>query len=372
MRLAVYIAAESKKPAYMKNVLFILIILACSNFAMATEQMPDYLYYENKKLALHTGWGHPSPLQTYYSQNNLDYPFAMLSTANYRGHVAIWKIVDNKLYLKEIKIREELYTPKEYNISSKADSLNRNNSVFADWFSGMITCREKENSYYFYVRYGEVLNIQILSKKDYKKISKITEKDTSNHKLMDKYYMLVLNDNYISYYFRLNEEDDIIINSKKGRFTAVSGYSPILEFFSNDHMKWPYNWENFEKNGAPNCRWSVSDNNIYLDEIYLHSGTGFYEIRKDSIKLEDIFSYEVSNNTVFASWLNGVYTIKHGAEKEDPIFPALKKFTPTEFVYLRIENGVIIESYTVPGSFDFRDISEDIEPGLKRILDELK
>ena len=356
----------------MKKIVFTLIILACSNFVMATEQMPDYLYYNNKKLTLDTGWGYPSPLETYYRQNNLDYPFAMLSTANYRGHIATWEIIDDKLYLKEIKIREEIHTPKEYNINSKTDSLNYNNSVFADWFSGMITCQENNNLYCFYVRYGEVLNTQILSEEDYTKIEQITVKDTSDYELMNKYYMLILNDNYISYYFRLNEEDNIDVEGRNGRFVAKSGHSTILEFFSNDHMKWPYNWENFEKNGAPNCKWSISDNNIYLNEIQLYSGSGFFEIRKDSVNLEDIFSDKVSNDKVFAHWLNGIYVIKYGTEKENPLLTAFKEFTPTEFEYLRIENGVIIESYTVPSDFDFRNISEDIEPGLKQILNEFK
>ena len=358
----------------MKKVFFILLVLLCSNFAMATEQMPDYLYYKNKKLDLHTGWGHLSPLQTYYSQNNLDYPFTVLSTANYRGHVATWEIIDDKLYLKEIEIGEELHTPEKYNIKSKVDSLNHNDYVFADWFSGMINCQEDEDeySYYFYVRYGEVIDIQILSEKDYEKIENITEKDTSNHKLMEKCYMLILNENYISYYFRLSEEDNIIINGKTARFKALSGYSPILEFFSNDHMKWPYNWENFEKNGAPNCKWSIIDNNIYLNEIQLYSGTGFYEIMKDSIDLKDIFDENVFDNKVFANWLNGIYIIKHGTEKEDGILPAFKEFTPTEFVYLRVKNGVIIESHAVPSNFDFDNIPNDIDPKLKQILEDLK
>jgi len=72
------------------NILFTLIIN--SILLNATEQVPDYLHFKGLKLTLSTGWGHPSPLQTYYSQNNIDYPFTMLSTANYRGHVAIWEI----------------------------------------------------------------------------------------------------------------------------------------------------------------------------------------------------------------------------------------------------------------------------------------
>lgn len=355
----------------MKNTILILPILVCTNLIHATEQVPDYLYYKNKKLTLNTGWGHPSPLQTYYYQNNIDYPFVMLSTANYRGHVAIWEIKNDKLFLKEIRINQDTYKPEKYNVKSKSDSVDRDGEVFADWFSGVIEC-QSDDSYYFYVRYGEVLNTQIITQKDYQKISKISEKDTSNHDLMDKYLMLVLNQNYISYYFRLSKEDTVIVDKKGGYFIGQSGYSPILEYFSNDHMRWPYNWENFKKNGAPNCIWIINENKVFLDKIRLYSGTGFYEIIKDTVNIETLFINKIENEKVFADWLNGIYIIKYGTENADDLFPAYKEFKPTEYTYLRINNGLIMESYTIPSDFNFKNIPEDTEPGLKKILDELK
>lgn len=367
----------------MKKIIVILIALICSNFANATEQAPDYLYYNGKKLTLHTGWGHPSPLQVYYYQNDIEYPFEVLSTGNYRGHVAIWEIIDDKLYLKEITIEKfsfdekkgynseiNSFLPKEYHVKSKNIESNKGDTIFADWFSGMITCQDDEISYYFYVRYGEVKNIQTLSKKDYEKIREISEKDTSNNELIDKYSMLVLNENYISYYFRLYENDEILLNNKSGRFKNKSGYSPLLEFYSNDHMKFPYNWENSEKNGAPNCKWSITDNEIYLEEVHLYSGLGFYEIEKDSIGLNSLFEDNISNNKVFANWLNGIYLIEYGAEKEHEF--GYKEFTATEYVYFRVKEGVIQELYTVSSDFNFRNIPEDTDPKLKQILDEFR
>ena len=356
----------------MKKVIVILIFLTCSNLVKATEQMPDYLYYNGKKLTLHTSWGHPSPLQTYYYQNNLEYPFSFWSTANYRGHIATWEIVDDKLFLKEIAVRDSVFVPQKYGLKSQNEEYNSGHSVFADWFSGMITCQEKKNSYFFYVRYGEVKTSDTFSEKDFKKISKISAKDTTNHELMKKYFTLVLNDNYISYYFRLNEEDNVFINGQKGRFTNKMSNSPLLEFYSNDHMRFPYNWENFEKNGAPNCTWSVVDNKVYLDQVQLYSGTSFFEMRKDSVDLKDLFEDNIVNNQVFADWLNGVYVIKYGTEKQDAIFPAFKEFTPTEYAYLRIKDGVIEELYTVPSDFNFRNIPENTDPKLKQILDEFR
>lgn len=356
----------------MKKTIFILIILLCSKLIFATEQIPDYVYFKNSKLTLNTGWGHPSPLETYYQQNNLEYPFVMLSTANYRGHVALWEIKDDKLFLKEIKINKNTYKPKKYNIQSRVDSFNHKGNIFADWFSGVIAC-ESDDSYYFHVRYGEVVKTSILTKRDYKKIEKISVKDTSNHELMGKYWMLILNQNYISYYFRQSKEDTVIVKDKGGGFfVGESGFSPILQFYANDHMKWPYNWENYEKNGAPNCIWKIIDNKIYLNKIRLYTGTSFFEITTDSVSLETVFSQKVNNNLVFADWLNGIYTIKYGTENEGDAFSAYKEFTPTEYSYIRIQNGIIKETYTIPSDFDFKNVPEDTEPGLIKILDELK
>ena len=348
----------------MKKVIFFLSIVFCSNFVTATNQHPDYLYYKNKKLDLYIGWGHPSPLQTYYSQNNLKYPFVSLSTANYRGHIAIWEIIDDKLYLKKITIENDSFAPQKYNVKAKNDTLNRDSSVFADWFSGVIDCSGDKNSYYFYVKYGEVKNIQILLEEDYKKIR---EKDTSNQELMAKYAMFVLNQNYIAYYFRLHKKDEIFLNDKKGRFENKKGYSPLLEFYSNDHLKFPYNWENVEKNGAPNCKWIVIDSSVYLEKVQLYSGLGFYEIEIDSVNLDVLFGDSISNNRVFANWLNGVYRIEYGVEKEHT--SGYKEFSPTEYVYLRIKNGLIQELYTIPSNF-LRNMPTEIDPELKRILNE--
>ena len=289
-----------------KVIIILLLILTCSNFIKATEQTPDYLYYQNKKLTLYTNWAYPSPLQTYYQQNNLDYPFQFGSTANYRGHIATWEIIENKLYLKEIKVGDNTSTPQQYNINSKNKKTNRNNAVFADWFSGMITSYSGNQSYYFYVRNGIVKDSEIITENDFKLINGITKKSFTDYELMNKFVMLVLNQNYISYYFRLNEEDNISINGQKGCFNNKLGHSPLLEFYSNDHMKFPYNWENLDKSGAPNCSWSVVNNRIYLDKVQLYSGTGFYEIKKDNVELKSLFNEKVQSNKVFADWLNGV------------------------------------------------------------------
>lgn len=364
----------------MKKLIFIIALIINIGLLFATEQEPDVLYYNGIKLSLSTGWGHPSPLETYYSQNKIEYPFTMLSTANYRGHVAVWEISDEKLFLKEIHIEKAKITPEEFNVKSQLDSLSSKDKVFADWFTGVIIGQERnkknnwevEKSFYFYVKYGEIINTQELTKKDFRLIEKISEKDTSNHDLMAKYSMLYLNNNYISYYFRLHENDTIIIDTKGGYLNGNSGLSPLLLYFENDHMKWPYNWENFEKSGAPFCTWNINNDSLLLTNIELHTGTDFFSIDKHSVDLIDVFPDRLIGDKVFGDWVSGIFVIRHGANVEDKLIPGYFEFKASEFTYIRLKDGIVLEKYTVPADFDIENIASDTDEGLKKIINEFK
>jgi hypothetical protein len=75
-------------------------------FAMqgaATDQEDDHILYRGSDCKLETHWLFPSPLQAYFADDKHgEYPFPMVSTANYRGHVATYEIADNKLSLVKI------------------------------------------------------------------------------------------------------------------------------------------------------------------------------------------------------------------------------------------------------------------------------
>lgn len=49
----------------MKPAMAVLVLLAVSGMAFATQQVPDILHYNDLKISVSTGWGHPSPLETY-------------------------------------------------------------------------------------------------------------------------------------------------------------------------------------------------------------------------------------------------------------------------------------------------------------------
>lgn len=358
---------------------FFILLILISNQLIATEQVSDVLYYEKEKLALDIGWGHPSPLETYYRQNNMVYPFTMLSTANYRGHVATWEIENGILYITEVAINEEKYKPQKFNIKSEDESFSSKNKVFADWFNGVLVCRKrKENNYweteysiFFYVRNGVVRKTEKITDEDYKRIQNISEKDTSDLELMSKYSMLYLNESYISYYFRLYDKETIIIKEKKGYIIGKRGNSIILEYFNNDHMKWIYNWENNELSGAPNGVWEIQENKLFLNSINLHTGLEFDGAQKIKVDLTDVFKdKEVKNDRVLVDWANGIYIITHGEEIKDEY--DFMRFKKTEYTLLRINNGIIEESHTVASDFNFNEIPEDTDPKLKRLLEDFK
>lgn len=359
--------------------ILILAIIIKSGLLLATEQEPDFLHYDGMKLTMPIGWGHPSPLQTYYFQNNIEYPFEANSTDNYRGHVAIWEISDDKLFLKKIKIGNSYQKPKQYNVKSKSDSRSYRSKVLADWFSGVITAEirnsenewEVEKTFYFHVRYGEIVSGQTLTKNDFERINNISEKDTSNEELMAKYSMAYMNYKYVSYYYRLDGDDKIIFNGKEGYLHSKSGLSPILACYSNDHLKWPYNWENFKKNGAPFCKWIIKNDSLFLTQLELHSGTGLYSIDKIDVDLIEIFPEKIQDEKVFGDWVSGIFVVHHG-ENDEKKMPEFSEFKARELTFMKLKNGISLEKYTVPADFDFENIPDGTDEGLKNILNELE
>jgi hypothetical protein len=366
-----------KQDKFMKKIIALIVSILIFGNIFATDQVPDVLYYNNMELKLSTGWGHPSPLETYFYQNNIPYPFKMLSTANYRGHIAFWTIQNNQLFIKKIVVRDSTFSPQKFKIKSKTDTTLTDDFVFADWFSGIIDCqlRDSKNywkvikSYYFHIRNGHVIDIQEITEKDFKKIQNISEKDTSDKELMNKYKILYLNQNYISYYFRLNENDRIVFNSEECLLnSSVEKLSPIFAYFNNDHLNWPYNWENVQNCGAPNCKWLIESDKLYLTELKLYSGLNFDSIVKEPVDLNILFK-DLENNKVFAKWVNGVYLIKQGSEKEDELLKGYKTFVPSNFTYIRIKDGIIEQKCTIPADFDFKKFEvEGNDEGLKKII----
>ncbi len=376
----------------MKTICCILVLLVGPAIALATEQEPDILYYDTLQLSVSTGWGHPSPLETYYHQNRLECPFYGISTANYRGHVAIWTIHNDQFYLSKIRIEDyvrdpngryewvvETYEPNEYGVKTDAGAASADGEVLADWFSGILDCYGFSGGtysrYFFHVRDGNVVDTQTVTRQDYDILSTTTP-DTWSDDLQDKYNMLVLNENYITYYYRLNEDDEIEYDEQTCRLTTgFERLSPLFDVYDSNHLNWPYNWENTEKSGAPHCHWRMEDDRLYLTGVDLYSGLSFYSIDTETLDLAALFGDSVTDGVVDANWVGGIYVIKHGYVTEEYAgWPGLTftVFNVTEFTYIRVEAGRLTESYTVPKDFDPDNLPEDTDPGLKQLIEDYR
>ncbi|HYH14853.1 MAG TPA: hypothetical protein VD794_06530 [Flavisolibacter sp.] len=361
----------------MKKILTFLLSVSFWQLAFATEQVPDKLLYNNLSLTVNTGWGHPSPLQTYFYQNRIAYPFSMLSTANYRGHVATWLIDNDKLYLKEITIKDKSYTADKFEIKSKSKGEDKSDNVFADWFSGVIEGYKTDgkdrwkviSTYYFQIRNGKIISMSEVTEKDFNKISKLSQRDSANKELMLKYRLLLFNQNYITYYYRLNESDAIIYQGKTCKLnTGTSRLSPIYALYSNQHLNWPFNWENLEKSGAPNCNWEISNDSLLLTSVNLYSGLRFDSIDKERIALRELIPGQTKEDNVFADWVTGVQLIVYGIDTTYGY--GLKEFKAKEYTYCRFEKGILKEAYSIPSDFDMKKNEDSLDPRLKVLIKE--
>jgi hypothetical protein len=112
--------------------------------------MPDYLTINGERSELLIGNGFSSPLELYFKGKQNKSPFVMASTANYRGHVAEWKVHRDKLYLIGLKVRAgqgfEMNEP--YDLQKVFPASNKEDGVFANWFSGMLLILEGAHKVY--------------------------------------------------------------------------------------------------------------------------------------------------------------------------------------------------------------------------------
>ena len=128
---------------------FIILVSICWQ-CLATEQVYDVWIEDGKHAEVFTTWAYKSPLEHYFFETNTKSPFEMENTANYRGHVAYWEMIDKKLFLKKITVDaegEEIVRNHLGRISEKREPFDMSkvfktgiteHGRFADWFSGSI------------------------------------------------------------------------------------------------------------------------------------------------------------------------------------------------------------------------------------------
>lgn len=142
----------SSREMIVKGLRFLLLLgLACTTGASATAQMPDIIVIDDQTLALNT-----NPLTGYLNGRTDFIPKeAEMSSANWRRHVASWRISEDQLFLTSVDVR--LYDEKAGRSSARnvIDALFPGQSVvLADWYSGALIVPDGERTHYVHMGYG--------------------------------------------------------------------------------------------------------------------------------------------------------------------------------------------------------------------------
>ena len=178
----------------MKKLLMLLLIF-CSMPLIATEQSKDNIIINGQEGMLEMSWQYPSPIQSYFKQNNQKYPFVELSTGNYRGHIATWELKDNKLYLTQIGIPKDFLSDKLNNVELTdvfPKKIVKDKEVFANWFSGYLLAHTDLEEVAYVSPEGEVSDTKYPQYQK-KSIFKVTKGEVVETKSFDydEYWSLV-------------------------------------------------------------------------------------------------------------------------------------------------------------------------------------
>lgn len=124
----------------MRKTLSIILIVLTFGLAKAeclfTAQYPDKIIYNGTEYNLNS-----NPLEPYFDKNPENRP-TMISTALWRGYVGYFEIIENELYLTDMKIPIN-HTDDDGNDKIKWVSIHRmyfpkQKKVKIDWYSGIL------------------------------------------------------------------------------------------------------------------------------------------------------------------------------------------------------------------------------------------
>ncbi|MBD0404254.1 hypothetical protein [Flammeovirga sp. EKP202] len=168
--------------------LYSLILLSFTqNTSYGTPQFPDYLIYQEDTFAIHC-----HPLESYFEGKERP-EFEFLSTACWRGYIAFWEIIDDKLYL--IKLENEIGG--ELDLSSVFTDWSYNDIILADWVNFSILAPYGKQLFYDYSSYSTVCEYEkefffkegvLLEVKDYDNSKSKRSKYTTQLNLLYQFF----------------------------------------------------------------------------------------------------------------------------------------------------------------------------------------
>ena len=152
-----------------KVLLSILLLTVFSPDVYATGQQPDVLIYDGKTYHLFS-----NPLEDYYPDEDKRPQFMVgpytSSSGNWRGYVATWEIIGDRLYLSKI----DSWFCGAYSRSRRNKGCRRvtlpelfgkkvvHGRVLASWFSGELRVPDGKRLEYVHMGYGSVYERDIL------------------------------------------------------------------------------------------------------------------------------------------------------------------------------------------------------------------
>ena len=365
-----------------------VVLLFCTFSLKATKQEPDYIIYEGKRHELYADWACPRPMDAYFIRtkrgNFFEENRVVISSGNWRAYVATWEIRNNKLYLvevtvdyiagvKELKggregyrersvIRDTTFKPGYYSINSlNGQQAETDGAVFADWFTGILNVDNREanwkrgdkykGSRYIYVKDGNVVDDQLLTKKDFNRIEKKAKKGTADHKFMKKYRMYYLHHNYHSYWIQNETHDIMLYNGEKIKIRHSNNTSLIENLYNNEPLEYPYNWENLELSGVPSGIYSIEGDSIFLNGVVLCSGLDFLERDETNLPLSALFNEkDIVNKKVFANWVSGDVYLYYG--KTVYLDYKIERFFTERMQKIVFDSGRVVGMEWAPCDFD--------------------
>ncbi|MEI5985333.1 hypothetical protein VJ786_10515 [Sphingobacterium sp. PU5-4] len=139
----------------MKHITIICLIFAMSLFfrTYATEQEPDRLIIKGDTMLLHA-----LPLEHWKKQNKWNKPLfpdslSGVSSGCWRGYIAYWEIIDNRLYLTNIFNGERTA---KVNLKSLFAEKVKDGRVYPEWFSDTVTAYQGKLLYYMHMGFSSI------------------------------------------------------------------------------------------------------------------------------------------------------------------------------------------------------------------------
>jgi len=385
------------------SIFFATILLTLLSNTRAADQDADTLMWNGRRYLVTVAWDCPSMVQIYYQRIAKQPPFQSWSTTNGRGHVAVFELLNEGVYLtrieaKRYKTREgnlwtetgidTIVTPDYFDIKPLyIEQPMGDDAVLVDWFSGIVELTylpetkaqrksdEAQGTRYLYVVRGQVRSNVLVTEKQR---LRITKGGALNDELKAIKQVLDIQQRYRTFYVRSGQDrETVIMQGHEGLFAHKdNALSLFMERIDNDPMRWMKNWERGDFDyGAPFGSYLLRNDSIFITSVSTHWGTESYPYKSqeqflpdamvDSIRPDGLaisHSLPLSDESYFADWLKGDYVINYGQWQEDEF--GVREYNVYKTQKIRVRHGRVLRSEFTPSSFDedIEETQDDVQP----------